>query len=71
MDLDFRLVCQSRHHHPHGIYSGTTNCYALQVREKGGKWQTFQAVNYDDLPEDERIEIARSANSATAPREQT
>ena len=51
---DFRLVVQSRHHYPHGIYSGTTNCYALQTRVGDGPWHTFPVVDFDDLSAEER-----------------
>jgi len=54
MDLEFRLIVQSRSHHPWGVYSGTTNCYSLETRKPGEQWQAVPVVFFEDLPPEDQ-----------------
>jgi hypothetical protein len=62
MHTMFRLVVQSRDHHPWGVYSGTSRLYVLQCREtEADPWKTLPVVDFDKLSDAEKKEIASSA----------
>jgi hypothetical protein len=63
--MNFRLVCQARENHPHGVYSGTDRKYVLQCRQSDQeRWQTVPIADWDELPRQEQDDIASDLRSA-------